>query len=227
MSFLNLCYVFRRFVPNFVRIAATLNGKLEKDQPSHVWKTERELNWSTGKRTASTVITTDTIPTKSEPTLYAWHKRMWQASKIRLVIGAARRTSKALRILVAIAKQGWEGIRHNTFTMSCCHMSRPTAETVSRRVSVYDLSGSRCAFRDIEYDGCTKILARWYLRLSKFDLEVSHQVGIKHQTDSKGTIPPVHDQNGWISAQGWFTFVEGNRIKTRRRKGQKDRKCLA
>jgi len=180
-SFLGLCNVFRRFVPNFARIAAPLNAKLRKGEPVSFGPfndKEQEafdtlkmrlisppviaLPRGTGKYTVDTdacdrqvgcVLLQEQLTGPDRPIGY-WSRSLTSAEA---AYDTTERECLAVVWAVTMLEPYLQGTR---FTIRTDH------EALRWILTMTDAKGK---------------LERWRLRLSAFDYDVVHLPGVKHQ----------------------------------------------
>ena len=181
-SFLGLCNVYRRFVPNFARIAAPLNKKLMKDQPTNfeTLSAEEYDAFQTLKRRlieppilalpkgskpyrletdacdhqVGCVLTQEQDDPKDYRPIGYWSRSLTKAEK---------NYSATERECLAIV---WSVLLLRPYLEGAPFVIRTDHDSLRWLLNIADVSGR---------------LARWRLRLSEFDFEVVHRPGVKHQ----------------------------------------------
>ena len=180
-SFIGLCNVFRRFVPNFARIATPLNRKLEKGQPFN-FETLTDAEYAAfeelkrrlvsppilalPKRDGQYKLDTDACDTQVGSTLLQdqgggeFHPvGYWSRALTKQERDYTTTEKECLAIVwsILLLRPYLEGQR---FTVRTDH------DSLRWVLNLADAKGR---------------LARWRLRLSEFDFDVEHRAGIKHQ----------------------------------------------
>ena len=180
-SFIGLCNVFRRFVPNFARIATPLNRKLEKGQPFNFevltdpeYAAFEELKrrlvsppiLALPKRDGQYKLDTDACDTQVGSTLLQdqgggdFHPvGYWSRALTKQEREYTTTEKECLAIVwsILLLRPYLEGQR---FTVRTDH------DSLKWVLNLADAKGR---------------LARWRLRLSEFDFDVEHRAGVKHQ----------------------------------------------
>ena len=187
-SFLGLCNVYRRFVPNFARIAAPLNKKLMKDQPTNfeTLSAEEYDAFQTLKRRlieppilalpkgskpyrletdacdhqVGCVLTQEQDDPKDYRPIGYWSRSLTKAEK---------NYSATERECLAIV---WSVLLLRPYLEGAPFVIRTDHDSLRWLLNIADVSGR---------------LARWRLRLSEFDFEVVHRPG-------SNTKPPTLSQ---------------------------------
>ena len=180
-SFVGLCNIFRRFVPNFARIATPLNQKLEKDQPTkfgHLTDEEREAFEELKRRLTSP-------PILALPKQKGYYKLDTDACDHQVGCTLLQDQEDAGYVPIgywsrALTKQERD---YTTTEKECLAivwailLLRPYLE--GQRFTVRtDHDSLRWVLNLADAKGR---LARWRLRLSEYDFVVEHRAGIKHQ----------------------------------------------
>ena len=189
-SFLGLCNVFRRFVPNFARIAAPLNRKLRKGEPTVFGPLNEEemgaleelkkrlieppiltLPRRDGRYTVDTdacdkqvgcVLLQEQPEVPARPIGY-WSRSLNQAER---AYDTTHRECLAVVWAVLLLRPYLEGTRYTI---------RTDHDALRWILNMADATGK---------------LARWRLRLAEYEFDVVHRAGVKHQAaDALSRLP--------------------------------------
>ena len=180
-SFLGLCNVFRRFVPNFSRIAAPLNKKLKKGEPQHFdHLTDEELSAMKDLQDKLITppvlalprpngrITIDTDACAYQVGCVLLQEQEDQTVKpigywSRSLTDAERRYDTTQRECLAVV---WAILLLRPYLEGTRFTIRTDHSALKWLLNLADSSGR---------------LARWRLRLTEFEFDIVHRAGIKHQ----------------------------------------------
>lgn len=166
-SFFGLLNVFPRFVRNFAWIAAPLNWtRLKLRRSKH-----DTIDW----------FHPEIGITKTEWTLHASCRHLWQASWVFLTAGAPQRPGKARGVLVTFFNEAWTGIQSNSQMMSRCRMGCPTNELYLKESRFTIWMDYKALWLMPNMADMTGKSVRCRLQFPEFDFEVVCRTGVKHQ----------------------------------------------
>lgn len=189
-SFLGLCNVFRRFIPNFARVAAPLTAKLEKDHP------QRFPSLSPTEENAFESLKQLLIspPVLALPRADGHYTLDTDACDVQVgcVLIQDQRDGPPRSIGYWSRKLTKPEQNYSTTEKECLAvvwailLLRPYLECVHFTVRT-DHSALRWILSLTESTGR---LARWRLRLLQYDFDITHRAGIKHQApDALSRLP--------------------------------------
>lgn len=111
-AFLGLHKIFWQFLPKFLRQAAPLHCKLEKDQPYH-FELLNKTNHLTGNAVTATDVTSNTDTTDTGPKLDGWFYAFEKQFQCILLYDHRKEPAKTVGLLVTVAEHSWTGIWRN------------------------------------------------------------------------------------------------------------------
>lgn len=180
-SFLGLCNVYRRFVPNFARIAAPLTKKLRKGEPQNFGDLDKAES-EAYERLRDSMISPPVLALPRAGYSYTLDTDAcdYQVGCVLL----QEQPDKTLRPVGYWSRSLTKAEKNYSTTEKECLaivwaalMLRPYLEGVRFTLRT-DHSALRWILNLADASGR---LMRWRLRLSDFDYEVKHRAGVKHQ----------------------------------------------
>lgn len=183
-SFLGLCKVFRWLVLAFAQRAAQLNRTHEENQKKNLdyLRMKSGVGWAVKTIQWKMVPTTFPSVPSQRWALYAIRRRVWRTSRLRASAGATRQDQKSVQCCsrsLSKEEKAHDTTRRTFFaTVWSVLVLRPYLGGC--RLTIRTYHGSLRLILNLTDGG--RRLARWVLRLLKFDFNVVHLACVKHQS---------------------------------------------